>query len=340
MKKTIITLLKMAISLGIVAYLIWDSTSGADKANAFANLKSHSKDWWFLAGAWLASAGAVALTFVRWWYLVRALDIPCRFRDAIRISFWGYLFNLAPLGIVGGDLVKAVMLAHEQPRFRAKAAASVVVDRVIGLYLVFVVASVAIFFTGFWEIPIPEIHYICQVAVVLTFVGAAGIAVMLTPGVTDGKLSRALGRLPRVGHAIESLIDAVRMYRRKPRVLFLSSLMSIGVHSLFATSIYLIARGLMVKEISLGSHFVIMPLSAATGVLPLPLGPFEFVLEFLYTHVPVAAGAIVPKGQGLVVALCYRLITVMIAALGMYYYLGNRKEVTEAMHESEMESGE
>ena len=72
------------------------------------------------------------------------MDVPCRFPDAIRISFWGYLFNLAPLGIVGGDLVKAVMLDHEHPQHRAKALASVLVDRVIGLYILFVVASAAI----------------------------------------------------------------------------------------------------------------------------------------------------------------------------------------------------
>ena len=87
---------------------------------------------------------AVLLTFVRWWYLVRALAIPLRFSDSIRIGFWGYLFNFLPLGIVGGDVVKTVMLDHEYPRNRAKALASVLVDRVIGLYVLFVVASVAI----------------------------------------------------------------------------------------------------------------------------------------------------------------------------------------------------
>jgi glycosyltransferase 2 family protein len=333
MKKAVITFLKIAISLGIVAYLVWNSTRGDGKANAFANLQSQPKNWWFFAGAWAVAAAAVVLTFVRWWYLVRALDIPCRLRDALRIGFWGYLFNLAPLGIVGGDLVKAVMLAHEQPRHRAKSAASVLVDRVTGLYLLFVVASAAIFLTGFWNIATPEIHYICQAALVLTVVGTLGIIVMFLPGVLDGKLIRALGRLPRIGHALESLFDAVRMYSRKPKVLIVSSIMSIGVHCLFAASVYLIARGLLVDQISLGTHCVIMPLSNATGVVPLLMGPFEFVLEYLYTHVPLAAGAVVAVGQGLVVALCYRLITVLIAAAGACYYLSNRAEVREAMHQ-------
>jgi hypothetical protein len=231
-----------------------------------------------------------------------------------------------------------VMLAHEQPRHRAKAAASVVVDRVVGLYLLFVVAAAAIFLTGFWNIPAPEMHYIARIALVLTAVGTLGIALMFLPGEAMERLTQMLGRLPRVGLALESLCDAVRMYRRMPRVLAVSSAMSVGVHCLFAASIYLIARGLLADQISLGSHYVIVPLSNATGVLPLLMGPFEFVLEFLYTHLPLAAGVAVPLGQGLVVALCYRLITVMIAAMGAYYYLGNRAEVTQAMHESQPSS--
>jgi glycosyltransferase 2 family protein len=337
-KKLLINLLKVAISLGIVAYLVWNSTRGEGKENAFAKLQNESKDWGLFAAAWAVSTMAVLITFVRWWYLVRALDIPCRFRDALRISFWGYLFNLAPLGIVGGDLVKALMLAHEHPRCRAKAAASVLVDRVIGLYLMFVFAAAAIFLSGFWEIPNAGIHAICQATLVLTAVGTAGVAIMLVPGVTDGKFVRWLGRLPRVGHFLESLIVAVGMYRRKPLTLLLTSLMSVAMNCLSSLAVYLIACGLPGDVPSLGKHFVIMPLSLATGVIPLFMGPFEVVLKYLYANVPLAAGAVMPEGQGLVVALCYRLITVLVAALGIYYYFGNRKEVSEAMHEKEQES--
>lgn len=335
MKKALVTFSKVAVSLAIVAYLIWNSTRGDGNSNAFANLLTQPKNWSFFVAAWAVGTVAVVLTFVRWWYLVRAIDIPCRLRDALRIGFWGYLFNLAPLGIVGGDMVKAMMLAHEQTRHRGKSVASVLVDRVTGLYLLFALASVAIFATGFWSIPTPEIHFICQATIILTVVGTLGIAVIFVPAVLDGTLVRVLSRLPQIGHALGGLFDAVRMYRDKPKVLIVSSMMSVGVHCLFAASIYLIARGLMVDQISLGSHLVIVPLSNATGVLPLLAGPFEFVLEFLYTHVPLPAGAAVAVGQGLVIALCYRLITVLIAAAGAPYYFGNRAEVRDAMHDNE-----
>ena len=34
-------------------------------------------------------------------------------------------------------------------------------------------------------------------------------------------------------------------------------------------------------------------------------------------------------------ALAYRLITLLIAALGVFYYLGNRREMAEVIHEAE-----
>jgi glycosyltransferase 2 family protein len=345
-KKLLITLLKVAISLAIIGYLVYDATRAKEGGNVFANLVEEPKHWNLLATAWACCTVAVLLTFVRWWYLVRALDVPCRFPDALRISFWGYLFNLAPLGIVGGDLVKAVMLGHEHPQHRAKGVASVLIDRVLGLYLLFVVASTAILLTGFWRIDAADIfqtrwfnfgiYEICLLTFGLTIAGTVGLAVLLGPDATDGGLARVVGRIPRVGRPLESLIVALRMYRNKPGVLLLASLMSVGVHCFFAAGCYFIACGLPGNHLSLAKHFVVMPLSAATQVIPLPLGPFEAVLDCLYTHVPVA-GAPIAVGQGLVVALVYRLITLLIAALGMFYYLGNRREMAEVIHEAEHE---
>ena len=221
------------------------------------------------------------------------------------------------------------MLSREQRGQRREAAASVVVDRLIGLYLLFVVATLAILLTGFWRLPVVEIRNISHITFLLTALGACGLVLLFLPGFTDGRGSQALARLPRICATVEKILDAVRMYRRKPGVLIAASLMSVGVHSLFATGVYCIACGLPGDVLSLGTHFVIMPLSAATGVLPPPMGPFEFVLEFLYTHVP--ADVTIPTGQGLVVALGYRLITLLTAVLGIYYYLASRREVAEVI---------
>ena len=336
MKKLLVTLLKISVSAAIIGYLVFDATRGKGNANVFANLVEQPKHWGMLAAAWASCTAAVLLTFIRWWLLVRALDIPCSFSSAIRIGFWGYLFNLAPLGIVGGDLVKAVMLDHEHPHHRAKALASVLVDRVIGLYILFIVASAAILLSGFWLIDVADIRKICWATFAITVVGALGLAFVMGPEAWVGRTIRAVGRIPRAGPPLESLVRAVRMFNRHPKVLVVASLMTVGVHGFFAVGCYLIACGLPGNHLSLAQHFVVMPLSSAMQVIPIPIGPTEAALDYFYANVPVV-GQPIAKGQGLIVSLVYRLITVLIAALGVFYYFGNRRELAEVMHEAERE---
>ena len=100
-------------------------------------------------------------------------------------------------------------------------------------------------------------------------------------------------------------------------------LATVAVHSLFAMSVYLIAAGLYDKHVhSLATHFVVSPLSSATSVIPLNMGPFEVVLNILYYQVPIPGAVDLEKYKyptGLVVARLPDL-AVLIAAVGHLYY--------------------
>lgn len=334
--KYLITLLKILASVGIIAYLVYNATRGKGGANVFADMVHQPKQWDLLAAAALVSLVAVSLTMVRWCYLVRAVGIPFSMKGAFRLGFLGYLFNLAPMGIVGGDLLKAVFLARDNPGKHAKAVASVVIDRLAGLYVLFLIASVAMLATGFyWSEPLPSIHGICQVILGLTLVGALGIAVVLATPIIDSRWVTAFTRLPRVGRAIHSLLEAMRVYRDNVPALAGALLMSLVVQVLFTFSLYLVARGLPGDVLPLSTQFVVFPVSSLASVIPLPAGPFEGVLQFMYNNVTTVLS--IPADQGLVVALVYRLISVGIAAVGLCYYFGSRRDLAAVIHEVEEE---
>jgi hypothetical protein len=347
LKKILFNTAKVGISLALIGYLVWDAMNRGESAfvkdGHFAPEelmkvgRRAASHWGWLLAASLSCGAAVLLTMVRWHYLVRALDLPLRWAEALRIGFLGYMFNLAPFGIVGGDVLKAWLLARIQHGRRAEAVATVVVDRVVGLYLLFVVASTAIFLTGFWKIPAPFVQWTCKITLVATAVSTVGVIAVLLPDYSGGKTTRWLARIPKVGPPLLQLIDAVHMYRHRLPALSVSSLMSVGVHSLFTLGIFLIATGLYSDVPGLGVHFVVSPVSAATGVLPIALGPFEWVLDRLYIYTPTTSGGTMALGQGLVVAFGYRIATVLIAAVGAVYYLTSRQEVAEALHEAEEE---
>jgi glycosyltransferase 2 family protein len=329
LKKLILTLLKVVTSVGIIAYLIVDAVRDEEGRRAFAEIWERGElQWGFIAAAWGVAALAVLVTLVRWCYLVRALGIPLRMRDALRTGLLGYLYNLAPLGIVGGDLLKAVMLAREHPGNRAKAAASVIVDRVVGLYVLFVVATAGILLTGFCDSAVPRVYAVCVAVIALTAVSTLVVVFLLRA--SSGTPLAFLARVPRIGPPVHCLMEDMRLYQHSLPTLALSAAMSVGVHVLFATSIYCVARGLDITSVPLAPYFAVCPTSSIASTVPLPAGPLEGALVFFFTE-----GLQVVKIKAVIVALVFRVLSVSIAAVGFCYYLGSRREVAEVMQEVE-----
>lgn len=238
MKKTIITLLKILLPLAIIAWLL----ASVDPRD-LQLLRERPKDWGILGLAFTVAMLAVCITFVRWYLLVRTLHIPFRLRDAFRLGFLGFLLNFVGVGSVGGDLFKAVFIAREQSSRRAEAVATVVVDRMIGLYALLLVTSVAILL-GSVSKSTAMLATICNATLFVTAVGAVCIMLALVPGFTRGSLSEFATGLPKIGHTIGRLIESVRMFRNRIDVMAAILLMSMAVHVLLSFSIFLIARGL------------------------------------------------------------------------------------------------
>ncbi len=254
--------------------------------------------------------------------------MPFTLRDAFRLGFVGYMFNFVSLGNVGGDLFKAIFLAREQTGRRAEAVASVMADRIIGLYALFLLASAVMFGFGRFNSPTEEMSVICQATLVGTLVGTLGTGACCCGRISPKASSRPrCDRLPRVGPTADKLLGAVRIYRGKPGVLAAALVMSLAVHTIATIGFYLIACGLPGNSPDLADHFIIVPLSMVAGALPLPLnglGAFEGVVDFLYRNVPESL--VVLKGQGLIVSIGYRAITIAIAMVGVWFYLGQRRE--------------
>ena len=333
-RNLIATGLKLAVSAALLAFLVLQARHN----NNFTALRDGPKHWGFLLAACGCVLAAVLLTLVRWYFLVVTLGLRFSLRDALRLGFLGYLFNFLALGSVGGDLFKAVFLAREQPGKRTEAVASVVTDRVIGLYSLFVLASVAVLCTGSYRAGSPgSLQALSFGTIAATVLG--GVAIWLAAAV-GGACHRVLARGP-APHWLRDIslrmVDALAIYRRRFSVILLAVALSLGVHSLLATGIYLVALGLPGPTPAWGTHYLIVPLASVAGALPLPLaglGAYETALEFLYRwSLADSASAI---GRGLVLALAYRLNTVVVAAIGGVVYAVSRREVADVMQEESL----
>ncbi len=323
-RQSLIALAKIIGSLVFLGLLFYFTVNTQVKRQTFVEVLRGHKDWGLLALGFLTLFTAVLITFVRWRYLVLALGVDFSMLETLRVSFLGYMFNFLPTGIAGGDLLKAIMLGKEKPGNGAKALASVIVDRIVGLYVLFLVAAVGVFATGFWSIDDPFAHGLCILVLALTGGSTAGIALVLIPGFLESPFVQAFTRIPKAGRAIGSLLDAIVIYRSRRLVLFWTCAMTVPVHVLLTLSLWILALGLGFRAVPMKDYFTIYPIGGIAQTIPINMGPTEGAIIFLYKtaclQVGAATGSGDPQQQGLILALVYRLTTLLITPIGAAYY--------------------
>jgi len=288
-----------------------------------------------LAGLiWLA---CVLSTFVRWFILVRAQDIPFTLPSALRLGLVGSYYSTFLPGSVGGDIIKAACIALEQSR-RTVAVATVLVDRVVGLCgLFWLVAALGGLFwaSGRLGAMANEAAGGTLESIVLGAVSLTAGSVLFWIGLGLFSVHRAatvaaqLERFPKIGHALAELWRAGWLYRRRGRAIALTLGMSMVGHAGFVMTFYCAALSLYsATEIpSLATHYLIVPVGMMVkGFFPAPggVGGGEYGYGTLYGLVQF------PFARGVLASLAQRVIEWCVGLLGYLVYLRMRPTLPQA----------
>lgn len=329
----------LVAKIGLACLLLWWLARQAQQNSSFARLRDQEKHWGMLLAATVCCLGAVTITIVRWMILVRALGIHFPLKDAFRLGFQSYALNFVSLGSAGGDLFKAIFIAREQHSRRTEAVASVIIDRLVGLYALFLVSSGAILYAWWLDaawINVRDVKTISRITLTCTVIGGIFCLILALPSFTRGRVKNFVERLPLGSHLILKLLDAIHLYRSQRGVMTFTLFISLFVHLLMSLSVWLISRGLPGNGLTLGENILAVPIATLAGAVPIfpsGLGAFEGVLEFLYQK--IAPVGTVEKGQGFIVALGFRVVTMIVALPGVCYLIVGRRTVREVMHEVE-----
>jgi len=324
--------LKWPVAIGILAWMYYS------KQENILKIAATPKIWGFAVLALLLITIANLITFVRWYLLVRAQEFPFRLRDAVRYGFIGVISNYISLGSVGGDLFKAVLLARDQTSRKSVAVATVLLDRVLGLLALFMVGSVATLLPN--EIPHnPKLELATSLLWAGTLGGLAGLVVLLFPATTKWGWVNRLPNLRFVGKILGELLHGVKLYQSKPKVVLAAMGLSLLGHAGLITGFYLCARWMRQPWIpDLTSHFYFMPNAELFGVLiPTPggVGALEGAIGWFYAQLrPPQIPLDQAEGAGIMAGVAFRVITLVIAAVGGGYYLTSRREISAAMEEA------
>jgi uncharacterized membrane protein YbhN (UPF0104 family) len=343
-------LAKYGIGFGLLAYVLWDNwnpryappAAPGEEARlaspGIRGLLDQTPDVALFALVFACGVTVAFLQYLRWYYLVRALDLPFTVRNAFRLGLVGTFYNSFLPGSVGGDLVKAYFIAKDSPGRRAAAVATVIADRLVGLFgLIWFSAVIG---GAFWlagDARIAENNYlksiirVCGGLVVAAVVG--WVVLGFLPQRRAERFAGRLGGIPKLGHTLAEMWYAVWTYRQRPKVIYAVIGLTAVCHVVMVMMFHLAVRVFPAADpAGLPEHFVIAPIGyIAQAFFPAPggVGGGEFIFGYLYTLLGR------PESTGVIGRLTMRVVEWSYGFVGYLVFLRMRAELPVVIEEAE-----
>ncbi|MEM7537566.1 MAG: lysylphosphatidylglycerol synthase transmembrane domain-containing protein [Chloroflexota bacterium] len=328
MRERLTNALKILIGVGLiyVLYLLLDNPDNLWRQLREADIGP------LLLGS-ICYAGAVALSGIKWGVLLRASGINVQLRRLLAYQWVAEFFNNFLPAQVGGDIMRGYALASDTQR-TADAAASVVIDRFIGLFVFMAAAAVASTMMLVWGRPNgTTFEGEVLVSMQVIALGSVGVTVLLG-AIIVAMLSRRLkewaegilSALPLSAKTVpvwHTLAEAFNAYRHQYNALLLTALGSMIIVVLTSINIWLIALALDPNQISLVEVLAINPIIVFVALI-VPLSPGglgvrqgAFVATFLLIGVS--------SELGFAVGLLQQFIGYIVSLPGGYLWMRGRR---------------
>src|SRR5215216_4242516 len=266
MKKTVLTLVKIVVSLGILTYIF---TKVIDVRHLWANIRE--ADVSFIIAAILSYFLVQTLSAWRWYLIVKPQGIEVSFLKILAYYFLGMYFNFFLPSAIGGDFFKIYYLHKETGRLSASTA-SVFFDRDIGMGGLLLVATVVSALAGTRTHGDRGILLFPIFGLIALAFIAANLALFYRP--TYNLLHRLLAafKLKEADLKIQRLFDSVNAYRGQWWLIVITMLMSVGVQvgCAFVNMLAANAIGMHTRNGWI-DYLVLVPTIGLIGMIPLSM---------------------------------------------------------------------
>ena len=266
--------LRIVVAVALTAYVLFKSHP-ADVARVAA---AASPSWLLIAVALVVVDRGV--NAYRWVVLLRALTPGSRppLGSVIQIFFVSsFVGNFLPS--IGGDVYRAYQLARLGVR-SSEAAASVLMDRIVGVLSMVMVAAVALLFLRDLELP-----GVVPTLVIVTAACAVAAAAVFSSGVA-GRLVAVVQLIPIATAQSEAgkLMDAIRRYATHHGALLAVLALSVVVQLLRVVQAYCLGRALDLT-LPMIVYFGFIPVITLVMQVPITvagLGTTQYAFEWMF----------------------------------------------------------
>ncbi|MEI7435882.1 MAG: lysylphosphatidylglycerol synthase transmembrane domain-containing protein [bacterium] len=289
-------LLRVAVGAGLLGLLL--GTVGWGRLTAAATPALGNWPWLAAAVAW--TGVGLFLAAERWGLMLTVAGISMRRGRLWSIYLVGQFFNAFLLGACGGDVVRAWYAARQAPQRSVEAAATILLDRGLGLLVMvfFCCGMILLRIHMFLDYDGPRDAGFLMLLFLAA--GVAGTVLLFQRRLLERfGLFRQLERSGRVGSWLNRCYEALYLYRHHPRVVTGAVLLSLGNLLALTLACHAVGQALGLA-VSLADYFVLFPLISVIAAVPLTPGGLG-VREGLF--VGLFQSIFVPAPQALVLSL-------------------------------------
>jgi len=301
MKKTLLTMLQLAVTIGLLWWVFHDPERRREMLGAVK-----LADWrWLGAGVGVFFLCTIVAT-ARWKILLAVQNIHMTWLRTWQLFMIGMFFNLFMLGSTGGDVVKMFLTMREAKDNKAAALLSVFIDRVIGM-LALIFLSVGFLYFRYDLLNHAE-GSSTLLNLLLWLLGAALITILGMFAVSGLGWVHYLPQWTPLRGRIVEISAACHMYAKGWRLTIWALLISFPLFGMFFTTFYCAARA-FTDLLGVVDIFSVMPIVAVITAIPISVSGIG-LRESLFVSL------LAPFGVGAAIATLISVTGFLINTLG------------------------
>jgi uncharacterized protein (TIRG00374 family) len=277
MKKIILNSLKVTISVGLLAYLIYL----ADIEKILVTLRVVKLQYFALALS--AFILCVFLLSRRWQILLNQVKIYPKFNTLVNFYFIGFFFNNFLPTTIGGDVSRAYNAAKISGK-KADSIGTILLERMMGLLATLTLASLSMFWVMKY-FHTPRIIFLTVALLGFIIFVLANLLIPTTFNFTIKILKRIT--VFNLGDRVKNVLSTVHSYRENKKIILFAYLISLCSQATLILMNYVLAQSLHLQNVTLGFLFIVVPVTFILGLFPSVngLGVRDSGYVFLLTRV-------------------------------------------------------
>ena len=311
MKKVLLTILQVAVTIGMLIWVFYDAGQ-----RARMGLALRTADYRWVAVGLLAYIMVEVSAAIRWQILLRVQKIRLTLPRVSGLFLIGMFYNQFLPGGTGGDIIKSYLLLKETPNQKAGALLAVVFDRLIGLVALVSITAVLVTLRFDLLSKTPETRHLL---LILFFLLGSSITALLASFAISG--FNLFHLLPHKFPGREKLIEIAAAYQLYARHWFatLSAFGASLMAHLFTFTTFLCVAYAFHARVKVIDFFSVLPIERTITALPISfagIGLREKILQILlhdlcHVAVPVAK---------LIGTMSFLIMVVACAPGGLVYF--------------------